>query len=36
MALTELRFFSRTLNLQTTVSVILPEGAQGIGVDGAR
>lgn len=36
MALTELRFFSRTLNLQTTVSVILPEGTQGIGVDGAR
>ena len=32
MALTELRFFSKTLNLQTTVNVILPEGPQGIGV----
>ena len=36
MAFLQVQFFSRTLEVASTVNVILPEPAQGIGVDAAQ
>lgn len=36
MAFLQVQFFSRTLNVASTVNVLLPEPSQGIGVDGAQ
>ena len=36
MAFLQVQFFSRTLEVASTVNVILPEPSQGIGVDAAQ
>ena len=36
MALVDFKYFSPALGMQTALTIVLPEMAQGIGVGGAR